>query len=217
MNFVFPNKPFTFLTVLISFFFVSNNYAGIFKCIDKKGNTFFQDLPCSGGKKETKLILDTSVVSGMVSDPQCKTACDSDRDACVENLEHGNKNTARKLSYCEDKKDGCYSSCIDKSVDRELEELSMMERSTYERELKYKQSLKQEARNQEFWIKRDKEREQKRIRKNCRKYEKKLAKIKAAWERKQRAGWKPKDEVSYLSKIDSAKENVRIECPPLNL
>lgn len=205
MSIVFSPNFFA-LFIIVSSLFFSNGYAGAFKCVDKKGDTIFQDSPCAGGKKQTKIEL-SSTHNISIPQTQCTEICQSSNQICVAELSAGKKNI-ENISHCEKAKLECIESCID----RGLEELGSIENSTYERELRHKRSLEREARYQAFWEKRDNDREKKRSQKNCRKYQKRLAKIKRKWERKQRAGWKPKDEERYLIKIENAEDAMKIEC-----
>ena len=210
MSYSLQNKPLTFIIITFLLFF-SNINADVFKCVDSKGSTFYQDSACSGAKKETKVTLQSTRINRGVTNA-CTQSCDIDNTLCLQALEQGVKDDAKKLSRCENSKMDCYDVCNDALIDKELEELTSIQRYDYDRELKHKRSLERETRYQEFWLKRDEDRDQKRINRSCRKYKKKLAKVKAQWERKQRAGWKPKDEEKYRIKIENAKDAVTIEC-----
>ncbi len=204
------NKFLTFIVISLILPF-SNISADIFKCIDNNGNTFFQDSACSGAKKETKITLQSTRATSTLQNG-CIQSCDADSTLCVQALKHGVKGDVKKLSLCKNNKMDCYDVCNDEVIDKNLEELTSQQGYTYDRELRHKRSLEREVRYQEFWQKRDKEREAKRVRRNCHKYQKKLAKVKAQWKRKQQAGWKPKDEEKYRIKLENAEDAVKIEC-----
>ena len=105
------NKSFAFIIFTLPLFY-SNISADIFKCVDNKGNTFFQDSVCSGAKKETKITLpSTRASSGLENN--CTQSCDIDSTLCVQALEHGVEGNVKKLSLCESTKIDCYDICND--------------------------------------------------------------------------------------------------------
>ncbi len=200
-------KILALLFMLLAFFLFSNTHADAFKCIDKQGNTIFQDLECGDNKKETKIEI--KKYAGNV---QCKSVCDSARTICVADLGIGERNTGRELLLCEQAKQACDARCYNPSLGRELEVFTAIERSSYERELRHQQAVKDDAKYQKSQELRSAEWDIKQKQRHCYKYEKKLAKIKARWARKQQSGWKPRDEEYYRRRIENAKDDVRIEC-----
>ncbi len=206
MNLVIKNHLIT-LSILCSLFLFSNSHAVAFKCVDKKGNTIFQDSECGDNKKETKIVM-----TKYVGNTQCTFGCDAARTICVADLGVGERNTTKGLLLCEKAKQACDTRCYNPALGRELEMYTAIERSSYERELRNKQALKDEAQYQKERERRIAQRDQKRKQRHCHKYEKKLAKIKTRWEQKQRDGWKPRDEEYYRRKIENAEDEVTIEC-----
>jgi hypothetical protein len=205
--YIFIQNKLALLFMLLAFFLFSNSHADAFKCIDKQGNTVFQDSECGDNKKETKIEI--KKYAGNV---QCTSVCDSARAICVADLGLGDRNTSKGLLLCEQAKQACDVRCYNPSQGRELEVFTAIERSSHERELRHQQALRDDEKYQELREQRVSERDKKRKQRHCYKYEKKLAKIKARWVRKQQHGWKPKDEEYYRRKIDNAKDDVRIEC-----
>jgi len=197
----------------ISFFFQSTIHADAFKCVDKAGSIVFQDSACTDDEKETLIEIQKNIISvDQIVNVQCKARCDNRRATCVAGLGDGSKNTGKNLLLCEKVKEVCYLRCAKADNEGKLDTFVNIERSDYERELRREQSLKKEA----IYEKNRKDRatkwDQKYNQWNCQKYEKKLAKIKAKWERKQGKGWTPKDEVHYLRRIENAEDAVAIEC-----
>ena len=210
MNLAIKNYLFTLsilCSVVSSLLLFSNSYADAFKCVDKKGNTIFQDSECDDNKKETKIEI-----KKYAGDSQCLFNCGAIRTVCVADLGLVERNTTKALLLCEKAKQACDTRCYNPSLGRELEMYTAIERSSYERELRHKQALKDEAKDKEAIEKRVAQRDQRRKQRHCYKYEKKLAKIRARWEQKQRDGWKPRDEEYYRRKIENAEDEVTIEC-----
>jgi len=209
MIFTIQKQLITLLVVSVVFLFpfFSISHADAFKCMDNKGNTVFQDSECGNNKKETKIQINK-----LTNNSQCTSICDSARTICVADLGLGERNSSKGLFLCEQAKKACDTRCFNPNLGRELEVLTAIERSTYERQLRYEQSLRDDANYQKEREARAAKREQKRKQRHCHKYQKKLAKIRARWERKQRSGWKPADETYYRRRIENAQDEVTIEC-----
>ncbi|MCK5664452.1 MAG: hypothetical protein KAI17_13265, partial [Thiotrichaceae bacterium] len=145
---------------------------------------------------------------------QCLFTCGATRTICVADLGLGERNTGKGLLLCEQAKQACDTRCYNPSQGRELEVLTAIERSNHERELRHKQSLKDEAKNKEAREKRDAKWELKRKKRHCQRYERKLAKIKAKWKRAQEQahGWTADEERYYRRRIENAEDEVNIEC-----
>jgi len=195
-------------SLLLLLFVFSNVQADAFKCIDKKGNTIFQDSECADNTKETKIEIKKYTSINF----QCLFNCESTRKICIAELSYAKQNTNKGLLLCEKAKQACDTRCFNPALGRELEVYTAIERSSYERDLRNKQAAEDESKYQKERKEKIAQWEKKRKQRHCRKYEKKLAKIQARWENKQRYGWKPKDEEYYRQKIDNAKDEVVIEC-----
>jgi hypothetical protein len=195
------------ISIFLSFFLYSGIYADAFKCVDNKGNTIFQDSECGDNKKETKIEI-----TKYAGNSQCTFSCDASRTICVADLGLRERNTGKGLLLCEKAKQACDTRCYNPALGKELEMFTAIERSRYERELRNKQALKDDAQYQEERERRLAQRERKRQQRHCHKYEKKLAKIKARWAQKQRNGWQHRDEEYYRRKIENAEDEVAIEC-----
>lgn len=198
------------------FFLLSNIHANAFKCVDKTGNIVFQDSACTDDEKETVIEIQQSTGNidnaDRISNSQCNARCDNRRAICIARLGSGARNTGKNLLLCEKAKEVCYLRCAKVDSGRKLDTFVNIERSNYERELRREQALKNGARYKENKKDRAAKWDQKYNQWNCQKYEKRLAKIKAKWERKQGKGWTPKDEVKFLRKIENAEDAVAIEC-----
>ena len=188
-------------------FIVSPSYGDAFKCVDKKGNTVFQDAECDDNKKQTKIGI-----KKYVGGNYCTSICDSARTLCVTDLGIGKQNTNKALLLCEQARQACDARCSNPTLGRELENFTQQQRAVYEREVRNQQVKKNDAKYQAEREKRLALWEQKRKQRHCHRYEKKLEKIKARWERKQRSGWKPKDEAYFRRRIENAQDEVTIEC-----
>ena len=207
MTLVIKNNLITLLILLCSLFLFSNSYADVFKCVDKKGNTIFQDSECGNNKKETKIEI-----KKYAGNTQCLFNCGATRTICIADLGLSQRNATKGLLLCEKAKQACDTRCYNLALGRELETFTAIEHSSYKRELRNKQALKDDAKYQRERERRTAQRDQKRKQRHCYKYEKKLAKIIARWEQKQRDGWKPSDEEYYRRKIENAEDEVTIEC-----
>jgi len=208
MNLVIKNHL-VILSVFCSLFLFSNNYADAFKCVDKKGNTVFQDAECGDNKKETRIEI-----KQYAGNSQCLFNCGATRTICVADLGLGERNTAKGLLLCEKAKQACDTRCYNPTQGQELEVLTSIERSKYEREIRHKQALKDEARYKYASEKQNTQQELKRKQRHCQRYEKKLAKIKAKWKRAQGKahGWTFNEEEYYRRRIENAEDEVSIEC-----
>jgi hypothetical protein len=203
------NLLFAFCFLLPLLFLFSNIHADAFKCIDKKGNTIFQDSECGENRKETKITIKKHTRNS-----QCLVNCEASRRICVADLGLGERNTGRGLLLCENAKQACDTHCYNPTQGRELEVFTAIERSSYERELRHKQALKNEARYKKTRKERAEKRELKTKQRRCNKYKRKLAKVKARWKRtqEQAQGWTPKEEDRYRRWIENSEDEVRIEC-----
>ena len=204
---LFAKNTFSFIVLFLLFFFYTGSHADVFKCVGIKGNTIFQDAECGETKKETKIEM-----KRYAGNSQCAFRCVAKRTICVADLGLEKRNTGKGLLLCERAKQACDTGCNQPALGRELQLFTAIEHSAYERELRNKQALKEDKEYQEDREKRLAKREEKRKQRHCHKYEKKLAKIKARWERKKSSGWKPSDEEDYRRKITDAEDEVTIEC-----
>jgi hypothetical protein len=191
----------------MSLLFTANSHADAFKCVDKKGNTIFQDSECGDHKKETKIAIKKMTVGS-----QCSSLCDSANALCIADMGIDNNNTSQGLLLCDNAKAACHIRCVNPSKGRELEVFNAIQQSTYERQIRSQQYQKEFNQHQVYREKKQVERDRKRKQKHCHRYEKKLAKIKSKWENKQRYGWTPSDEEYYRRKIENAEDEVTIEC-----
>ncbi len=205
------NYQFVSLSVFLFLIFFSNISvnADTFKCVDKQGNTIFQDSECGDNKKETKIEI-----KKYAGHSQCTSRCDAVRVICVADLGQGDRNTSKGLLLCEKAKQACDTGCYNPALGQELEMFTSIERSAYEREIRNKQAIADDIKYQEERERRLARWERKRKQRHCHKYEKKLAKAKAHWVRvqEQARGWTPKQEAFYLRKIENAEDEVTIEC-----
>ncbi len=199
--------------LFLPFFLASNIHANAFKCVDKTGNIVFQDSACTDDEKQTQIEIQKNIVSvDNIINVQCKDRCDNRRANCVAGLGNDARNTGENLLLCEKAKEVCYLRCAKVDSGGKLDTFVNTERSNYKRELRREQALKNKARYKENKKDRAAKWDQKYNKWNCQKYKKRLAKIKAKWERKQGKGWTPKDEVKFLRKIENAEDAVAIEC-----
>jgi len=196
-------------SVLCSLLLFSNSYADAFKCVDKKGNTIFQDFECADNKKETKIEIKKYAGSS-----QCLFNCGATRTICIDDLGLGERNTSKGLLLCEKAKNACDTRCYNPIQGRELEALTEIERSTYERDLRRTQGLKDATQYKEIRESRIAQRDLKRKQRHCKRYEKNLAKVKAKWKRtqEQTRGWTSEEETYYRRRIENAEDEVTIEC-----
>ncbi len=200
-----------FSLILLGAFLTSVCFADVFKCVDNEGNTHFKDSACSVDNKETKVKIENAGLFNKQNN-SCTIKCSNESDICVADLGLGARNTHKNLALCDQSRLACRTACIDSVAGRKLEVLTAIERAAYERKIKNSQSKKEIDEYLDDKKKRIRSRDQKRKQKHCRRYENKLAKLKAKWKRKQQDGWTAKEETNYLSKITEAKDNVEIEC-----
>ncbi|MCF6190629.1 MAG: DUF4124 domain-containing protein [Cocleimonas sp.] len=216
MRLIIKNQIFpVILLSILPFLFVSSTHADAFKCIDKKGNIVFQDSACTDDEKETLIEIQKKIVSvDNILNIQCEARCDNRRAICVTRLGDGARNTGKNLLRCEKVKEVCYLRCAKVDNGGELDTFVNIERSNYERELRREQSLKSDAKYQKNKKKRIAQWDQKREQRHCRRYERKLAKVKAQWKRVQEKakGWTPREETYHRKRIENAEDVAIIEC-----